>query len=160
MLRWRARGGARDWRRAQCRPRGVRRRRCARRCALASFNLDALDTMAAALTSLGWRGAYSYDSPQVTTARAQLERHNGISGLEVIDPSEPDFAQRAAEIFRRDGFVSAFHPLCLTTRGCLLPVAEGCLAYHDAIAARHQPVCLTQHVRMCALAGCCGSGPQ
>ena len=43
-----------------------------------------------------------YDDPGVETLRAHLQEHNGIRGLEICDPSE---VERAARIFRRDGFV-------------------------------------------------------
>ena len=35
----------------------------------------------------------------------QLKRDSGIVGLEIVDPSTPDFAERASELLRRDGFV-------------------------------------------------------
>ena len=57
------------------------------------------------LGSLGWRGEYSYDSPEVVALRSKLQQHAGIAGLEIVDPdSDPDFAQRAAALFHRDGF--------------------------------------------------------
>ncbi len=43
-----------------------------------------------------------YDDPGVETLREHLQEHNGIRGLEICDPSE---VERAARIFRRDGFV-------------------------------------------------------
>jgi hypothetical protein len=43
-----------------------------------------------------------YDDPEVERLRAHLEAHNGIRGLEICEPHEVD---RAARIFRRDGFV-------------------------------------------------------
>ena len=48
----------------------------------------------------GW--TRSYDDPNVVQFREKLNRHNGIRGLEVLDPSE---IERAAELFHRDGFV-------------------------------------------------------
>ena len=35
----------------------------------------------------------------------QLKRDSGIAGLEIVDPSTPDFAERASDLLRRDGFV-------------------------------------------------------
>ena len=43
-----------------------------------------------------------YDDPSVEALRTHLREHNGIRGLEICDPSE---VERAARIFRRDGFV-------------------------------------------------------
>ena len=43
-----------------------------------------------------------YDDPGVEALREHLQEHNGIRGLEICDPSE---VERAARIFRRDGFV-------------------------------------------------------
>lgn len=43
-----------------------------------------------------------YDDPEVTALREYLREHNGIRGLEICAPTEVD---RAARIFRRDGFV-------------------------------------------------------
>jgi ectoine hydroxylase-related dioxygenase (phytanoyl-CoA dioxygenase family) len=43
-----------------------------------------------------------YDDPEVVALREHLRAHNGIHGLEVVDPAD---TKRAARIFRRDGFV-------------------------------------------------------
>ena len=43
-----------------------------------------------------------YDDPSVQALRDRLRRHNGICGLEICAPDE---TERAARIFRRDGFV-------------------------------------------------------
>ena len=43
-----------------------------------------------------------YDHPDVERLRAHLKRNNGIQGIEICDPDE---VERAARIFRRDGFV-------------------------------------------------------
>ena len=43
-----------------------------------------------------------YDDPEVEALRGQLQRENGIRGLEICAPEEVD---RAARIFHRDGFV-------------------------------------------------------
>jgi hypothetical protein len=37
--------------------------------------------------------------------RRELTRHNGIPGLEVVDAGSDGYAERAAQIFHRDGFV-------------------------------------------------------
>ena len=57
------------------------------------------------LGDLGWQGKYKHDSPEVVALREQLRAEAGIKGLELVDPSEPNFAQRAAALFHRDGFV-------------------------------------------------------
>jgi ectoine hydroxylase-related dioxygenase (phytanoyl-CoA dioxygenase family) len=44
----------------------------------------------------------SYDDPNVVGLRERLNAENGIKGLEVLEPAE---AERAAELFHRDGFV-------------------------------------------------------
>jgi ectoine hydroxylase-related dioxygenase (phytanoyl-CoA dioxygenase family) len=44
----------------------------------------------------------SWDDPGVVALRERLTRHNGIVGLEICAPDE---VERAARIFRRDGFV-------------------------------------------------------
>ena len=43
-----------------------------------------------------------YDDPDVVALRNHLRQHNGIYGLEIVNPHE---VKRAARIFRRDGFV-------------------------------------------------------
>src|SRR5262245_14592999 len=43
-----------------------------------------------------------YDDPDVVALREHLRKHNGIHGLEIVDPID---VGRAARIFRRDGFV-------------------------------------------------------
>ena len=43
-----------------------------------------------------------YDDPEVVALREHLRQNNGMRGLEICDPSE---IERAARIFRRDGFV-------------------------------------------------------
>ena len=48
----------------------------------------------------GW--TRSYDDPNVAKLRENFWRHNGIAGLEVLDPTE---VERAAHVFHRDGFV-------------------------------------------------------
>ena len=43
-----------------------------------------------------------HDHPDVERLRKRLKQHNGIHGLEILSPDE---VERAARIFRRDGFV-------------------------------------------------------
>ena len=50
---------------------------------------------------LGWRGM-DPDAPDIVAKRAYLEAHNGLAGIEILDPSE---IERAVKLFRRDGFV-------------------------------------------------------
>ena len=73
---------------------------------------------------LGWQGVYKHDSPEVVALREQLQAQAGIAGLEVIDPAEEGYAERAARIFWRDGFVAVplprvhappYAPLALNT---------------------------------------------
>ena len=49
---------------------------------------------------VGW--TRSYDDPNVVALREKLKRHNGIRGLEIVEPHE---AARAARLLHRDGFV-------------------------------------------------------
>ena len=44
----------------------------------------------------------SASDPQVATLKAHLQAHNGIKGLEVLEPGD---TERALRLFRRDGFV-------------------------------------------------------
>ncbi len=44
----------------------------------------------------------AYDDPHVSAYRRRLQRHNGIQGLDIVDPDE---IERAVEVFYRDGFV-------------------------------------------------------
>ena len=48
------------------------------------------------LGDLGWRGRYKHDAPEVVELREQLIAEGGIKGLEIVDPAEPGFAQKAA----------------------------------------------------------------
>ena len=57
------------------------------------------------LGELGWRGEVKADSAEVVALRETLVAEAGIQGLEIVDPAQPDFAQRAARLFHRDGFV-------------------------------------------------------
>ena len=43
-----------------------------------------------------------HDDPEVAALRDHLRQHNGMRGLDICEPSE---VERAARIFRRDGFV-------------------------------------------------------
>jgi phytanoyl-CoA dioxygenase PhyH len=53
------------------------------------------------LGDAGWVGR-DRDSEEVIALRAHLQAHNGIRGLEILQPDEID---RATRLFRRDGFV-------------------------------------------------------
>jgi hypothetical protein len=44
----------------------------------------------------------AYDDPGVQRLREHLKKHNGLTGLEIVEPHE---IERAASIFYRDGFV-------------------------------------------------------
>ena len=51
-------------------------------------------------TVVGWTRAY--DDPNVAALRDRLRQHNGIPGLELVNPDE---VERATALFHRDGFV-------------------------------------------------------
>lgn len=51
--------------------------------------------------ALGWQGRDRH-TPEFDAQRERLGANNGLTGLEILDPSEID---RAVRIFRRDGFV-------------------------------------------------------
>lgn len=59
------------------------------------------DTPSTGHADIGWRGRDRND-PEVVAQRQYLAEHNGIAGLELLDPHEID---RAVRVFRRDGFV-------------------------------------------------------
>ncbi len=52
-------------------------------------------------TTIGWRGV-SKDDVKVSELRRYLAAHNGIKGLEILEPTDVD---RAVQLFHRDGFV-------------------------------------------------------
>ncbi len=52
-------------------------------------------------TTIGWRGVPK-DDARVSELRRYLEAHNGIKGLEILEPTDVD---RAVQLFHRDGFV-------------------------------------------------------
>lgn len=54
---------------------------------------------------LGWRGHFRSDDPGVIRLRDHLSQHAGIAGLEVVDSNRTGFAERAARLFERDGWV-------------------------------------------------------
>jgi hypothetical protein len=56
------------------------------------------------MAELGWRNR-PYDDPEVCALRDRLQQDAGIPDLEVVDPATPGFAQRAADLLERDGFV-------------------------------------------------------
>lgn len=57
------------------------------------------------LGTLGWQGKAQYDSPEVVQLRERLATEGGIPNIEIVDPATPNFAKRAAELLRRDGYV-------------------------------------------------------
>ena len=58
------------------------------------------------LQDLGWKGDFKYNDDEVVALREQLIAGAGIADLEVVDPSVPGFAARAAELLERDGVSS------------------------------------------------------
>ncbi len=71
------------------------------------------------------RSAWMID-PEVIALRAHLEAHNGIKGLDVLQPGDTD---QAVRLFRRDGFVVIANALNgeqtdILRRGCEAVVAE------------------------------------
>ena len=71
------------------------------------------DPAAIAWEEMGWHPSLglSHDSPEVAALRSQLEAGGGLLAdehgaqrpVEIVDPSEPGFAARAAALLRRDG---------------------------------------------------------
>ena len=57
----------------------------------------------AEVSELGWRGRYKYDNPEVAALREQLEAEAGIAGVEIVDPADDGYAEKAASLFHRDG---------------------------------------------------------
>ena len=55
------------------------------------------------LSELGWRGQFQRDDPPVVALREQLIANAGLPGIELVDPSVPGYAQRAAQLLERDG---------------------------------------------------------
>ncbi|MFK8023345.1 MAG: phytanoyl-CoA dioxygenase family protein [Ilumatobacter sp.] len=81
---------------------------------------------------IGWRGQ-DHDAPDVAELREHLQRHNGLTGLDVVEPGD---VQRAVRIFRRDGFVVIGDVLdaeqCEILRSGVVEVAREILALDDA----------------------------
>lgn len=69
------------------------------------------------------------DTPEIIAQRAYLEAHNGIRGLEILEPRD---TQRALEQFRRDGFVVIANALNDEQTDFL---AKGCHEVVDEILA-------------------------
>jgi len=69
------------------------------------------------------------DTPQVAALRAHLEAHNGLKGLEILEPRDID---HAAALFRRDGFVVIANVL---DSGQIERLASGCQAVIAEILA-------------------------
>lgn len=61
--------------------------------------------MATPLGQLGWRGRFKYNSPEVQALREELIQEAGVpGGVPAVSHADPDFAQRAAKLFHRDGY--------------------------------------------------------
>jgi len=58
-------------------------------------------------SEIGWAGRDRND-PEVVALRDHLSANNGITGLEILDPSE---IERAVKLFHRDGFVTVRNAL-------------------------------------------------
>ena len=61
------------------------------------------------LTPLADRTCFSQapaSDPSVTALRAELSRSNGLPGLELLTPSDPECVARAVALLRRDGLCS------------------------------------------------------
>ena len=56
------------------------------------------------LEDIGWKDL-SHDDPAVCALRNQLVANAGIPDLELVDPAVPGYAERAAYLLERDGFV-------------------------------------------------------
>ena len=86
------------------------------------------------VSALGWQGEFKYSSPEVKALRDQLAAEAGIRGVEVVDPAEEGYAQKAAKIFLRDGFVlvkvshhTSNHPPLLSALARLAGAARAAL---------------------------------
>ena len=80
----------------------------------------------------------SMDTPEIVAQRAYLEAHNGIKGLEILEPRD---SQRALELFRRDGFVVIANVLNgeqtdFLAQGCHAVVGEILALDHDRAGNR------------------------
>ena len=62
------------------------------------------------LEDIGWKDL-SHDDPAVCELRDQLRANAGIPDLETIDPALPGYAERAAFLLERDGFVVVLNVL-------------------------------------------------
>jgi hypothetical protein len=56
------------------------------------------------ISELGWKNR-DYDDPEVSQLRERLIAEAGIPNIEVVDPAAEGYAQRAAVLLERDGFV-------------------------------------------------------
>jgi hypothetical protein len=80
--------------------------------------------------ALGWRG--SSGSQEAAAARLLLAERNGLLGLQLVSPSEQGFAQRAAEIFHRDGFCVVTDVL---TASQVATIRSGCARVAERMAS-------------------------
>lgn len=109
------------------------------------------------MEELGWRNR-PYDDPEVCALRERLEREAGIPDLEVVDPATPGFAQRAADLLERDGFVVVKDVL---DESRLEKIRQGCeIAIREMVGrdpnrsgnrGSHR---YTQHARACCIYTC------
>jgi hypothetical protein len=81
------------------------------------------------LSELGWCGQFPRDDPEVAQLRQQLIDHAGIPDIELVDPTVPGFAQRAADLLERDGYVVVrdvldAERLATIRRGCEIAIRE------------------------------------
>jgi hypothetical protein len=83
------------------------------------------------LQGIGWRSR-SPDDPEVAELRQQLQQRAGISSLQPIDPSQPGFAQAAAETFREHGFCVVLNVL---DGRRLATIRAGCAKVVKAVVA-------------------------
>ena len=67
-----------------------------------------------------------------------MRRHNGIPGLEIVNPAEPDFAEAAATLLHRDGFVCVANVMSPDFRAALLARANEAM---EEIVARDAQGC-------------------
>ncbi len=86
--------------------------------------------MADRQTGLGWKDKPA-DDPSVTALRAYLEANNCIKGLEILDPTDVEYA---VTLFRRDGFVVVGNVLSdeqvhMLAAGCIAPSGRCCWTY-------------------------------
>ena len=80
------------------------------------------------LSTIGWQDLQK-DDPAVSQLRDHLVANAGIPDLELVDPSVPGYAARAAFLLERDGFVVVkdvldTHRLSTIRRGAEMAIRE------------------------------------